>query len=71
MPRAFKAGQDAIHFGKHGAEIAKQLGTKNYSAAQYVDDANWVIQNGKFAPEINAYVSVAGGQGSAKGLMVG
>jgi hypothetical protein len=70
-PRAFKTGEDAIHFAKHGEEIAKQLGIKNYSAAQYVDDANWGIQYGKFAPEINAYVSVAGGRGGAKGLMVG
>jgi hypothetical protein len=70
-PRAFKAGEDLIHFEKHGSEIANQLRIDNYSVAQYVDDANWVIQNGKFSPELNAYVSIPGGSGAAKGLMVG
>ncbi|WP_139044312.1 hypothetical protein [Marinobacterium stanieri] len=32
---------------------------------------NSVIKNGRFSPELNAFVSVPGGQGSAKGLMVG
>ncbi|RWD29385.1 MAG: hypothetical protein EOS34_28075 [Mesorhizobium sp.] len=70
-PRVFKAGEDVIHFERHAAEIAGQLGFEGYTVSKYVDDANWVIQHGQFAPEINAYVSVVGGKGSAKGLMVG
>ena len=67
----FKKGEDLIHFEKHGQEIAETLGQKNYSLSQYVDDANTVVRNGQFAPELNAYVSISGGEGSAKGLMVG
>lgn len=69
--RAFKTGEDVIHFEKHGSEIAQTLGYENYSINQYVQDANSVIANGTFAPELNAYVSIPGGTGSAKGLMVG
>ena len=69
--RAFKTGEDVIHFEKHGSEIGQTLGYENYSLGQYVKDANSVIANGTFAPELNAYVSIAGGTGSAKGLMVG
>jgi hypothetical protein len=69
--RSFKAGEDQVHFEKHGPEIARALGIENYSVSQYVDDANWVIQNGDFAPELNAYASIPGGTGSAKGLLVG
>jgi RHS repeat-associated protein len=70
--RAFKEGEDLIHFEKHGQEIATMLGEKNtYTLKQYVSDANSVIRNGKFVPELNGYVSIAGGQGGAKGLFVG
>lgn len=34
-------------------------------------DANSVIRNGTFTPELNAYVAIPGGVGSAKGLLVG
>ncbi len=69
--RVFKHGEDLIHFEKHGAEISQTLGYENYSLSQYVQDANHVIANGTYVPELNAYVSIAGGTGSAKGLMVG
>ena len=68
---SFKPGEDVIHFEKHGHEIAETLGQKSYSLTQYVDDANSVVKNGKFVPELNAYVSIPGGEGGAKGLMVG
>jgi uncharacterized Zn-binding protein involved in type VI secretion len=67
----FKTGEDVIHFERHGSEIAQTLGYENYSLSQYVQDANSVIANGTFVPELNAYVSISGGTGSAKGLMVG
>lgn len=69
--KSFKIGQDLIHFEKHSDEIAQTLGLNSYSVSQYVSDANWVINNGAYAPELNAYVSIPGGTGSAKGLMVG
>ncbi|WP_261888066.1 RHS repeat protein [Vibrio rhizosphaerae] len=70
-PRKFKDGEDLIHYEKHGKEIATTLGEPSYSLEQYVSDANSVIQNGQFVPEMNGYVSIPGGQGGAKGLFVG
>lgn len=52
-------------------EIGQTLGHENYSLDQYVADANSVIRNGTFAPELNGYVAIPGGTGSAKGLLVG
>ena len=69
--RTFKPGMDVAHFEKHGSQIAQTLGIEKYTLEQYVHDANLVIRNGTFVPELNAYVSVPGGTGSAKGLMVG
>ena len=54
---AFKPGQDLIHFNKHSGEIADVLGHQGYTLGQYVADANSVIKNGKFAPELNGYVA--------------
>jgi hypothetical protein len=71
VDRAFKLGEDVTHFEKHGSEIAQTLGHENYSLGQYIQDANAVIRNGIYIPELNAYVSIPGGIGSAKGLMVG
>ncbi|WP_394324900.1 RHS repeat-associated core domain-containing protein [Pseudomonas chlororaphis] len=71
VDRAFKPGEDIIHFEKHGAEIAETLGYENYSLKQYISDANSVVRNGTFVPELNAYVAIPGGTGSAKGLLVG
>ncbi|RFA31090.1 hypothetical protein, partial [Alkalilimnicola ehrlichii] len=68
---AFKAGEDLVHFKKHGQEIATTLGEKTYTLERYVADASVVIRNGQFVPELNGYVAIAGGQGSAKGLFVG
>src|SRR5690606_10044790 len=56
--RSFKPGEDLVHFEKHGPEIAKTLGYENYSLTQYVADANTVVKNGTFVPELNAYVSI-------------
>ncbi|AXH00905.1 hypothetical protein DVJ83_17490 (plasmid) [Deinococcus wulumuqiensis] len=68
---SWKAGQDIAHFNKHGDEIANALGLKSYDLATYLDDARMVIKNGTFAPELNAYVQIIGGKGSAKVMMVG
>ena len=69
--RKFKPGEDVGHFEKHGEEIGQTLGHENYSLEQYVADAKSVIRNGTFAPELNGYVAIPGGTGSAKGLLVG
>jgi uncharacterized protein RhaS with RHS repeats len=69
--RKFKPGEDVRHFEKHGEEIGQTLGHDNYTLEQYVADANSVIRNGTFTPELNAYVAIPGGVGSAKGLLVG
>ena len=69
--RKFKPGEDVRHFEKHGEEIGQTLGHDNYTLEQYVADANSVIRNGTFAPELNAFVAIPGGIGSAKGLLVG
>jgi hypothetical protein len=47
------------------------LSYQKYTLEQYVSDANSVIKNGQFVPELNGYAAVPGGAGSAKGLFVG
>ena len=50
------------HYGKHGQEIADVLGDSNYSIDKYLDDANYIINNGTYAPELNGYVSFMSGK---------
>lgn len=50
------------HYEKHGQEIAKVLGESNYSVDKYLDDANYIINNGTYAPELNGYVSFMSGK---------
>lgn len=65
-------GDEAIqHFGKHGKSVMDALGKTAYNLKDYVDDANYVIQNGIFVPEKNAFVKLVGGTGSAKYAFVG
>ena len=45
------------HYGKYGQEIADVLGDSNYSIDKYLDDANYIINNGTYTPELNGYVS--------------
>jgi hypothetical protein len=60
-----------LHFNKHYEEFKEVFGFKNYSVQDYVNDANLVIKNGTYVPELNAYVTIAGGRGTAKGLIAG
>lgn len=39
--------------------------------SNYLDDANHVINNGTYVPEMNGYVKLVGGEGSAKYAFVG
>lgn len=47
------------------------LGKTSYNLRNYLDDANHVIQNGTWVPELNGYVRLVGGKGSAKAAFVG
>ena len=50
------------HYGKHGQEIANVLGKSNYSIDKYLDDANYIINNGTYVPELNGYVNFMKGK---------
>ena len=50
------------YYGKHGQEIADVLGDSNYSIDKYLDDANYIINNGTYVPELNGYVSFMSGK---------
>ncbi|WP_394747811.1 fibronectin type III domain-containing protein [Spongiimicrobium salis] len=59
------------HFTKHGNSVMNALSKKSYSFTQYLDDANHVLNKGTFVPELNGYVKLIGGKGSAKFGFVG
>lgn len=50
------------HYRKHGQEIADVLEDSNYSIDKYLDDANYIINNGIDVPELNGYISFMGGK---------
>ncbi len=50
------------HYGKHGQEIADVLRESNYSIDRYLDDANYIINNGTYVSELNGYVSFMSGK---------
>ena len=55
------SGDEALnHFNKHGEGIGRVLGKEKYNLQDYLDDANHVIQSGRFVPECNAYVKLIG-----------
>ena len=43
----------------------------SYNLKEYVEDANHVLRNGTYVPEMRAYVQLIGGKGSAKYAFVG
>lgn len=47
------------------------FGRNSYNLKNYLDDADYVIKNGTFVPEMNGYVRMIGGEGSAKYGFVG
>jgi RHS repeat-associated protein len=67
----FTGDELANHFTKHGDELMQALGRTSYNAADYLADANHVIQTGTFVPAMNAYIRLIGGSGSAKFAFVG
>jgi len=67
----FDGDEAIVHFGKHGKSVMNNLGRPSYSIKNYLSDANHVIKNGTFVKELNGYVRLIGGQGSAKFGFVG
>jgi hypothetical protein len=67
----FKPGLDIEHYEKHLDQFEKVFGFENYTLEDYIHDANLVIKNGKYVPELHGYVAIAGGKGYAKGIFVG
>jgi hypothetical protein len=70
-PRRFVGDGAVQHFEKHSGSVMKAMGRTSYNLRNYLDDANHVITNGTWVPELNGYVSLVGGQGSAKAAFVG
>ncbi|WP_214055440.1 RHS repeat domain-containing protein, partial [Photorhabdus caribbeanensis] len=69
--RIFKGDEAVKHFEKHGSEMMQALNRKSYNLKDYINDANHVIEHGKYVPEMNGYAKFIGGQGSAKYAFVG
>jgi hypothetical protein len=67
----FGGDEAVVHFGKHGNGVMNALGETSYNLKNYVTDANFVIKNGTYVPDLNGYVRLIGGQGSAKFGFVG
>ncbi|MBO0461456.1 MULTISPECIES: hypothetical protein [Enterococcus] len=47
------------------------LNKNHYSIVEYLREANHVIKEGQFVPEMNGYFKLVGGEGSAKYAFVG
>ena len=67
----FKGDEANIHFKTHGKEMMNVLAKSEYSVKDYINDANYVVQNGKYVPELNGFIQPLGGIGSAKYSFVG
>ena len=50
------------HYIKHGKEIADVLGKTKYSVKEYLQDANYIVKNGTYVPELNGYVKFMKGK---------
>ncbi|MBW8309095.1 MAG: hypothetical protein K0M45_05595 [Candidatus Paracaedibacteraceae bacterium] len=59
------------HFYKHSPSIQTALGKNSYTYKEYIADANYVINNGVYAKELNGFVKIIGGKGNAKVAFVG
>ena len=51
--------------------MKQALNKRNYTVSDYLGDANYVINKGKYVPEMNGYIKFFGGKGSAKYAFVG
>lgn len=67
----FKNDEAISHFNKHSSEVMQSLGKSSYNFKEYIKDANYIIKQGTFVPELNGYVKLIGEKGSAKYGFVG
>lgn len=68
---SFTGDELVEHFSRHGDELMQALGRTSYNVADYLADANHVIRTGTFVPQLNGYIRLIGGPGSAKFAFVG
>ncbi|MCL2611188.1 MAG: hypothetical protein FWE02_05880, partial [Defluviitaleaceae bacterium] len=45
-------------FNKHHEGIKKVLNRNNYSISDYLDDTNFIINNGTFVPKMNGFIKL-------------
>jgi RHS repeat-associated protein len=66
------AGDQAVeNFERHAGSVMAALGKNSYNLKNYLDDANHIVRHGTFVPEMNGFVVLVGGTGSAKVGFVG
>lgn len=62
-------GDEAIgHFARHANQIMKVNKLKSYNLANYIDDANWIIQNGSYSSKLNGYYYYMGNSSKGESL---
>lgn len=63
------SGDKAVeHFEKHADQIMKVTGRSAYNLKNYVDDANWIIQNGTYSSKLNGYYYYMGNAAKGESL---
>jgi hypothetical protein len=58
--RMFRGDLGISHFQKHAGQIMEVLKTNAYNYKNYIDDANYIINNGTFLPGKNAFYMFIG-----------
>ena len=58
-----------IHFKKHASEIMQTLGKKSYNLKEYINDANWIVNNGYFLESKNGYYYYLNNSSKGKSLV--
>ena len=64
----FGGDEAVVHFGRHADQIMKVTGKSAYNLKNYVDDANWIIQNGTYSSNLNGYYYFMGNSSKGKSL---
>lgn len=64
----FGGDEAAVHFGKHADQIMKVTRNAAYNLKNYVDDANWIVQNGTYSSKLNGYYHYMGNAAKGESL---
>ena len=64
----FGGDEAVVHFGRHADQIMKVTGKSAYNLRNYVDDANWIIQNGTYSSKLNGYYHYMGNAAKGESL---